>query len=74
MQVLGKDILIQQKEKLYIEMQSILARRPNPEEAAEQLDVYSKKLAERTRQLKAMSSELHLYKAMTSSLSSMCSA
>ncbi|CAM6096413.1 unnamed protein product [Calypogeia fissa] len=62
-EVLDKDIMIQQKEKLYIEMQALLARRPNPEEAAEQLETYSKKLAEKTRQLKAMSSELRLYQA-----------
>lgn len=63
LQVLAKDLLIQQKEKLYVEMQDLLARHPNPEEAAEQLNTYSRKLAEKTKQLKAMSSELRLYQA-----------
>ena len=38
-QVAAKDGLIQQKEKLYVELKSILARQPGPE-VAEQLQPY----------------------------------
>ena len=34
-----KDSLIQQKEKLYVELKAILARQPGPE-VAEQLSIY----------------------------------
>lgn len=35
-----KDVIIQEKEKLYIELKNVLARQPGPE-VAEQLTVYS---------------------------------
>lgn len=55
-----KDLLIQEKEKLYIELRSILARQPGPE-LQEQLGMYAKNLREKTRQMKAMASELSMY-------------
>jgi predicted RNase H-like nuclease (RuvC/YqgF family) len=60
--VVEKDLLIQEKEKLYIELKNILARQPGPE-VAEQLSVYQQNLREKTRQMKAMASELNMYQA-----------
>ena len=57
-----KDLLIQEKEKLYVELKNILARQPGPE-VAEQLSVYQQNLKEKTRQMKAMASELNMYQA-----------
>ena len=38
-EVVEKDLLIQEKEKLYMELKNILARQPGPE-VAEQLSIY----------------------------------
>lgn len=57
-----KELLIQEKEKLYVELKNILARQPGPE-VAEQLSVYQQNLKEKTRQMKAMASELNMYQA-----------
>jgi chromosome segregation ATPase len=61
-EVIEKDLLIQEKEKLYIELKNILARQPGPE-VAEQLSVYQQNLKEKQRQMKAMNSELEMYKS-----------
>merc|ERR1711998_412434 len=61
-EVVEKDLLIQEKEKLYVELKNILARQPGPE-VAEQLSVYQTNLREKTKQMKAMNSELEMYKA-----------
>ena len=59
-EVVEKDTLIVEKEKLYVELKNILARQPGPE-VAEQLNVYQTMLREKTRQMKAMTSELNMY-------------
>ena len=46
----------------YIELKNILARQPGPE-VAEQLSVYQQNLKDKTRQMKAMASELNMYQA-----------
>merc|ERR1719473_281650 len=61
-EVVEKDLLIAEKEKLYVELKNILARQPGPE-VAEQLSVYQTSLKEKTRQMKAMASELNMYQA-----------
>ena len=61
-EVVEKDLLIQEKEKLYVELKNILARQPGPE-VAEQLSVYQHNLKEKTRQMKAMASELNMHQA-----------
>jgi len=61
-EVVEKDTLIVEKEKLYVELKNILARQPGPE-VAEQLNVYQTMLREKTRQMKAMTSELNMYQA-----------
>jgi hypothetical protein len=52
----------QEKEKLYMELKNILARQPGPE-VAEQLSIYQANLREKTKQMKAMASELNMYQA-----------
>jgi len=61
-EVVEKDLLIQEKEKLYVELKNILARQPGPE-VAEQLSIYQQNLREKARQMKAMASELNMYQA-----------
>ena len=50
-EVVEKELLIQEKEKLYMELKHILARQPGPE-VAEQLQAYQATLKEKTRQMK----------------------
>jgi len=46
-----KELLIQEKEKLYMELKHILARQPGPE-VAEQLRIYQESLRSKTKQMK----------------------
>merc|ERR1712182_74959 len=46
-----KDLLIHEKEKLFIELQNILAAQPGPQ-AAEQVSAMQQALKERTQQMK----------------------
>ena len=55
-EVVEKDLLIQEKEKLYVELKNILARQPGPE-VAEQLSIYQQNLREKTRQMKVKGEE-----------------
>eukprot|EP00455_Lapot_gusevi_P008120 TRINITY_DN13500_c0_g1_i1.p1 TRINITY_DN13500_c0_g1~~TRINITY_DN13500_c0_g1_i1.p1 ORF type:complete len:698 (+),score=183.31 TRINITY_DN13500_c0_g1_i1:82-2175(+) len=64
-EVVEKDLLIQEKEKLYIELKNILARQPGPE-VAEQLAIMQQQLKEKQRQMKAMASELNMLQAQVS--------
>lgn len=50
-EVVHKELLIQEKEKLYTELKHILARQPGPE-VAEQLSIYQQALKQKTKQLK----------------------
>ena len=50
-QVVSKEMAIQEKEKLYIDLKQILARQPGPE-VAEQLQIYQQSLKEKTKQMK----------------------
>merc|ERR1711943_136589 len=61
-EVVEKDLLIQEKEKLYVELKNILPRQPGPE-VAEQLSVYQTNFREKTKQMKAMAAELNMYQA-----------
>jgi hypothetical protein len=64
-EVVEKDLLIHEKEKLYVELKNILARQPGPE-VAEQLSTYQANLRDKTKQMKAMASELNMYQAQVS--------
>ncbi|EQC30530.1 hypothetical protein SDRG_11847 [Saprolegnia diclina VS20] len=57
-----KDLLIVEKEKLYVELKNVLARQPGPE-VAEQLLVYQDNLKKKQAQMKNMENELEMYKA-----------
>lgn len=46
-----KELLIQEKEKLYMELKQILQRQPGPE-VAEQLHIYQQTLKEKTKHMK----------------------
>ena len=59
-EVVEKEILVQEKDKLYLELKHILARQPGPE-VAEQLSLYQQTLKEKTKQMKAMAGELNMY-------------
>ena len=61
-EVSEKDVLIQEKEKLYIELKNILAKQSGPE-VAEKLQVYQQNLKERSKQLKDMVGELKNYQS-----------
>ncbi|NXJ73545.1 CFA58 protein, partial [Trogon melanurus] len=61
-EVIEKELLLQEKEKLYVELKHVLARQPGPE-AAEQLQLYRHTLQEQTKQLKVLSSELNMYES-----------
>merc|ERR1712196_218777 len=55
-----KEMLIHEKEKLFIELQNILASQPGPK-AADQVSAMQQALKERTKQMKAMAAELNMY-------------
>ena len=61
-EVVEKGLIIEEKEKLYEELKTILARQPGPE-ISEQLSVYQQNLKKKNIQLKAMASELNMYQA-----------
>ena len=61
-EVVERDLLIQEKEKLYVELKNILARQPGPE-VAEQLSTYQANIREKNKQMKAMASELNTHQA-----------
>ena len=61
-EVVEKGLVIQEKDKMYTELKAILARQPGPE-VAEQVAVYQGNLKTKTRQMKAMASELNMCQA-----------
>ncbi|XP_027886375.1 cilia- and flagella-associated protein 58 [Xiphophorus couchianus] len=52
-----RELLLQEKEKLYVELKQVLARRPGPE-AAKQLQEYRWTIGDRTKKLQALTAEL----------------
>jgi len=56
-EVSSKDKLIQEKEKLYIELKKIVAREPR-EEVLEQLDLFEGKIKDYRKQIKLMEADL----------------
>ncbi|KAM6983740.1 cilia- and flagella-associated protein 58 [Tautogolabrus adspersus] len=54
-----RELLLQEKEKLYVELKHILARQPGPE-AVEQLQMCQWTLRDRTKKLKALIAELRM--------------
>jgi len=64
-EVVGKELEIQEREKEYLELKSLLARQPGPEVQA-QIQIYQQTLKDKQRQLKSMASELNMYKSQSS--------
>jgi hypothetical protein len=59
-EVMEKDLIIQEKDKLHNELKNILARQPGPE-LAEQLNIYQETLKKKNAQMKSMASEINMY-------------
>eukprot|EP00826_Nyctotherus_ovalis_P031737 TRINITY_DN2544_c0_g1_i16.p1 TRINITY_DN2544_c0_g1~~TRINITY_DN2544_c0_g1_i16.p1 ORF type:complete len:941 (-),score=420.13 TRINITY_DN2544_c0_g1_i16:155-2977(-) len=57
-----KDVLIKEKESLYVELKNILSKQSGPE-VAEKLEVYQQNLKERMNQLKQYMKELKAYQS-----------
>merc|ERR1719181_1625589 len=57
-----KDLQIQEKEKLYVEMRNLLSKQPGPEVAEEAVE-HQQSLKERTKGMKSMAAELNMYHA-----------
>lgn len=58
-EVMEKDLVIKEKQKLYAELKEILKRQPGPE-IAEQLNVYQKTVRKKNLQMKTMAGELNM--------------
>jgi len=61
-EVVEKDLLIQEKERLYQELKGVLARQPGPE-VLEQLALYEENVEAKKKQMRAMKTELTTYQA-----------
>uniref|UniRef100_A0A7S1F7F1 Cilia- and flagella-associated protein 58 central coiled coil domain-containing protein n=1 Tax=Noctiluca scintillans TaxID=2966 RepID=A0A7S1F7F1_NOCSC len=59
-EVREQDLVIQERERLYVQLKNIIARQPGPE-VAQQLAVYGENLKEKTSQMRRMSEELQSY-------------
>merc|ERR1711979_128025 len=60
-----KDLAIQEKEKLYLEMKGLLSKQPGAE-VVEEVAKQQGSLKEKTKQMKAMAAELNMYHAQLS--------
>merc|ERR1712217_118871 len=60
-----KDLAIQEKEKLYLEMKNLLSKQPGPE-LVEEVAKQQSSLKDKTKQMKAMAAELNMYHAQLS--------
>lgn len=63
--VVEKDLLIQEKERVYIELKGIISRQPGPE-VEEQLLVYQQTLKDKMKQYANMNDELEMYRMQVS--------
>merc|ERR1712136_651902 len=59
-EVREQDLVIQERERLYVQLKNIIARQPGPE-VAQQLAVYGENLKEKTSQMRRMAKELQSY-------------
>merc|ERR1712217_385018 len=60
-----KDLAIQEKEKLYLEMRNLMGKQPGPE-LVEEVAKQQSSLKDKTKQMKAMAAELNMYHAQLS--------
>eukprot|EP00055_Hartaetosiga_balthica_P002929 m.5790 g.5790 ORF g.5790 m.5790 type:complete len:855 (-) comp2480_c0_seq1:209-2773(-) len=61
-EVVEKELKIQEKERQYAELKTILSRQPGPE-VAEQLQTVQNAVKEKNKHLKSMASEVNMYRA-----------
>ena len=61
-EVVEKESEVGEKEHLYSELKTLIARQPGPE-VAEQLSIYQQNLKEKTALLKSMAAELNMFQA-----------
>jgi chromosome segregation ATPase len=61
-QVVEKELLLQAKEKLYLDLKAMLSRVPGPE-VVQQIEILKGLVKERTREMKAMASELNMHQS-----------
>lgn len=54
------DLLVQEKEKIYVELKNVISRQPGPE-VEEQILVYQQTFKDKNKQLAAMNQELAMY-------------
>lgn len=54
-----KDLIIKEKEKLYIQLKNILSRQPGPE-IIEKLNIYQQTIKDKTKQIKSNNAELNM--------------
>ena len=60
-EVVQTDLLVQEKEKIYVELKNIIARQPGPE-TEDQLLTYQQTLKAKSRQLDSLQDELEMYR------------
>jgi chromosome segregation ATPase len=58
--IIQNDLLIQEKEKIYVELKNVISRQPGPE-IEEQILLYQQTLKDKQKQLLSMNSELEMY-------------
>lgn len=63
-EVVEKSLVLQDKDRLYTELQDVLKRQPGPE-VGEQLITYQRNLRSKNTQMKVMISELNMYQAQS---------
>lgn len=66
-EVVMKQSVIKEQEKLYVELKNVLARQPGPE-IIDQLSIYQKNLRAKQQQYKKMENELEIYRVQTEEL------
>lgn len=58
--VIQNELLIQEKEKIYVELKNVISRQPGPE-VEEQILIYQQTLKDKVKQLGSMNIELEMY-------------
>ncbi|CAL8270591.1 cilia- and flagella-associated protein 58 [Gadus morhua] len=61
-EVMDKDLLLKERERVYLELKELLARQPGPE-AFEQLQQCQRAHREKTKKFKALTAELNMYES-----------
>ena len=65
-EVIQNDLLIQEQEKVYMELKKVISRQPGPE-VEEQVLVYQQTHKDKAKQLRSMNDELGMYREQVKS-------